>query len=239
MYSQRKLKMNTSKKLQDIKVAVDAVVFGYFDKEDLHILLIKRNIEPFKGGWALPGGLVLDDENLDDAVRRELHEEAGIKPDFLEQLYTFGNVGRDPRNRVVSVTYLGLVNPSYHQLSADSDADDAQWFSVNKLPDLAFDHKEIIDTALKSLRTKIQYQPIGFNLLNKEFPFSDLENLYKTISGQEIDRRNFRKKIMSYGLLNETQNVKKEGSGRPGKLFTFNQEKYKELEEEGFYFEIK
>lgn len=239
MYSQRKLKMNTSKKLQDIKVAVDAVVFGYFDKEDLQILLIKRNIEPFKGGWALPGGLVLDDENLDDAVKRELHEEAGIKPDFLEQLYTFGNVGRDPRNRVVSVTYLGLVNPSYHQLSADSDADDAQWFSVNKLPDLAFDHQEIIDTALKRLRTKIQYQPIGFNLLNEEFPFSDLENLYKTIIGQEIDRRNFRKKIMSYGLLNETQNVKKEGSGRPGKLFTFNQEKYKELEEEGFYFEIK
>lgn len=239
MYSQRKLKMNTSKKLQDIKVAVDAVVFGYFHKEDLQILLIKRNIEPFKGGWALPGGLVLDDENLDDAVRRELHEEAGIKPDFLEQLYTFGNVGRDPRNRVVSVTYLGLVNPSYHQLSADSDADDAQWFSVNKLPDLAFDHKEIIDTALKRLRTKIQYQPIGFNLLNEEFPFSDLENLYKTIIGQEIDRRNFRKKIMSYGLLNETQNVKKEGSGRPGKLFIFNQEKYKELEEEGFYFEIK
>lgn len=239
MYSQRKLKMNTSKKLQDIKVAVDAVVFGYFDKEELQILLIKRHIEPFKGGWALPGGLVLDDENLDAAVRRELHEEAGIKPDFLEQLYTFGNVGRDPRNRVVSVTYLGLVNPSYHQLFADSDADDAQWFSVNKLPDLAFDHQEIIDTALKRLRTKIQYQPIGFNLLNEEFPFSDLENLYKTIIGQEIDRRNFRKKIMSYGLLNETQNVKKEGSGRPGKLFTFNQEKYKELEEEGFYFEIK
>ena len=151
----------------------------------------------------------------------------------------FGNVGRDPRNRVVSVTYLGLVNPSYHQLSADSDADDAQWFSVNNLPELAFDHKSIIDLALKRLRTKIQYHPIGFNLLNEEFPFSDLENLYKTIIGQEIDRRNFRKKIMSYGLLNETQNVRKEGSGRPGKLFTFNLEKYKELEQEGFYFEIK
>ncbi len=218
--------MNTPKKLQDIKVAVDAVVFGYFDKQDLQVLLIKRNIEPFKGGWALPGGLVL-------------HEEAGIKPDFLEQLYTFGNVGRDPRNRVVSVTYLGLVNPSYHNLSADSDADDAQWFSVNELPAVAFDHRMIIDTALKRLRTKIQYQPIGFNLLNDEFPFSDLENLYKTIVGKEIDRRNFRKKIMSYGLLNETENVKKEGSGRPGKLFTFNQEKYKELEEQGFYFEIK
>lgn len=231
--------MESPKKIQDIKVAVDAVIFGYFDKQDLQLLLIKRKIDPFKGGWALPGGLVLDDENLDDAVKRELHEEAGIKPDFLEQLYTYGNVGRDPRNRVVSVAYLGLVNPSYHELFADSDAEDAQWFSVDQLPTLAFDHKSIIDMALKRLRTKIQYQPIGFNLLNEEFPFSDLENLYKTIVGREIDRRNFRKKIMSYGLLNETNNVKKEGSGRPGKLFTFNTEKYEELEKEGFYFEIK
>ncbi|OPB93785.1 NUDIX hydrolase [Elizabethkingia meningoseptica] len=225
--------------MQHIKVAVDAVVFGYFDKEDLQILLIKRKIEPFKGSWALPGGLVLDDEDLDDAVKRELYEEAGIKPDFLEQLYSFGNVGRDPRNRVVSVAYLGLVNPSYFELFADSDAEDAQWFSIHKLPQLAFDHQKIIDTALKRLRTKIQYQPVGFNLLNEEFPFSDLENLYKAIIGQEIDRRNFRKKIMSYGLLNETNNFKKEGSGRPGKMFTFNQEKYKALEQQGFYFEIK
>ncbi|HIC8644197.1 TPA: NUDIX hydrolase [Elizabethkingia meningoseptica] len=225
--------------MQHIKVAVDAVVFGYFEKEDLQILLIKRKIEPFKGSWALPGGLVLDDEDLDDAVKRELYEEAGIKPDFLEQLYSFGNVGRDPRNRVVSVAYLGLVNPSYFELFADSDAEDAQWFSIHKLPQLAFDHQKIIDTALKRLRTKIQYQPIGFNLLNEEFPFSDLENLYKAIIGQEIDRRNFRKKIMSYGLLNETNNFKKEGSGRPGKMFTFNQEEYKALEEQGFYFEIK
>lgn len=225
--------------MQHIKVAVDAVVFGYFEKEDLQILLIKRKIEPFKGSWALPGGLVLDDEDLDDAVKRELYEEAGIKPDFLEQLYSFGKVGRDPRNRVVSVAYLGLVNPSYFELFADSDAEDAQWFSIHKLPQLAFDHQKIIDTALKRLRTKIQYQPVGFNLLNEEFPFSDLENLYKAIIGQEIDRRNFRKKIMSYGLLNETNNFKKEGSGRPGKMFTFNQEKYKALEEQGFYFEIK
>ncbi|WP_292008262.1 NUDIX domain-containing protein [Chryseobacterium sp.] len=225
--------------MQDIKVAVDAVIFGYFDKKDLQLLLIKRKIEPFKGGWALPGGLVLDDENLDTAVKRELYEEAGIKPDFLEQLYTFGNVGRDPRNRVVSVAFLGLVNPSYHNLLADSDAEDAQWFSIKELPELAFDHQQIIDMALNRLRTKIQYQPIGFNLLNQEFPFSDLEHLYTTIIGQEIDRRNFRKKIMSYGLLNETEHFKKEGSGRPGKLFTFNQKKYKELEEQGFYFEIK
>jgi 8-oxo-dGTP diphosphatase len=110
---------------------------------------------------------------------------------------------------------LGLVNPSYHELFADSDAEDAQWFSVNQLPKLAFDHQSIIDIALKRLRTKIQYQPIGFNLLNEEFAFSDLENLYKTIIGKEIDRRNFRKKIMSYGLLNETNNLKKKAAEDP------------------------
>lgn len=225
--------------MQDIKVAVDAVVFGYFDKKDLQILLIKRKIDPYKGGWALPGGLVLEDENLDDAVKRELQEEAGIKPDFLEQLYTFGNVGRDPRNRVVSVAYLGLVNPSYHQLFADSDAEDAQWFDVNALPTLAFDHQEIIDRALDRLRSKLQYQPIGFNLLREEFPFSDLERLYSTILGKEIDRRNFRKKILSFELLTPTLLQKKEGSGRPAKLFTFNKNKYQQLEKEGFYFEIK
>lgn len=225
--------------MQDIKVAVDAVVFGYFDKQDLQILLIKRKIEPYKGGWALPGGLVLDDENLDDAVKRELQEEAGIKPDFLEQLYTFGNVGRDPRNRVVSVAYLGLVNPSYHQLFADSDAEDAQWFDVNSLPTLAFDHDKIIDRALERLRAKLQYQPIGFNLLREEFPFSDLERLYTTILGKEIDRRNFRKKILSFELLTPTLLQKKEGSGRPAKLFTFNKNKYQQLEKVGFYFEIK
>ncbi|WP_407403998.1 NrtR DNA-binding winged helix domain-containing protein [Chryseobacterium sp.] len=225
--------------MQDIKVAVDAVVFGYFDKKDLQILLIKRKIDPYKGGWALPGGLVLEDENLDDAVKRELQEEAGIKPDFLEQLYTFGNVGRDPRNRVVSVAYLGLVNPSYHQLFADSDAEDAQWFDINALPTLAFDHQEIIDRALERLRSKLQYQPIGFNLLREEFPFSDLERLYSTILGKEIDRRNFRKKILSFELLTPTLLQKKEGSGRPAKLFTFNKNKYQQLEKDGFYFEIK
>ncbi|SIQ08128.1 8-oxo-dGTP diphosphatase [Chryseobacterium sp. RU37D] len=231
--------MESPKELEDIKVTVDAVIFGYFKKNDLQLLLIQRNIKPFKGDWALPGRLVLNNENLDDAVKRELYEKTGIRPDFLEQLYTFGNVDRDPRNRVVSIAYLGLVNPSYHKVFADSDVEDVQWFSVNQLPKLAFDHQIIIDVALKRLRKKIQYQPIAFNLLNEEFAFSDLENLYKTIIGKEIDRRNFRKKIMSYELLNETNNLKKEGSGRPSKLFIFNQEKHRGLEEEGFYFEIK
>lgn len=225
--------------MQHIKVSVDAVVFGYFEKSVMHLLLIKRNIAPFKGQWALPGGLVLDEEDLDTAAWRELKEEAGIQPDYLEQLYTFGKVARDPRNRVVSVVYFGLVNPSYHRLQADTDAADAHWFSIDRLPELAFDHQAIIEKALDRLRTKIQYEPIGFNLLQKEFSFSDLEDLYQTIVGNPIDRRNFRKKIMGYGLLDETQKLRKEGSGRPSKLFTFNQKKYNELAKKGFYFEIK
>ncbi|SKC02728.1 8-oxo-dGTP diphosphatase [Soonwooa buanensis] len=224
--------------MQNIKVAVDAVVFGYFENKELHILLIKRNIEPFLDSWALPGGLVKNEETLEEAISRELHEETGVKTTFIEQLYTFGELDRDPRNRVISVAYLGLVNPKSYDLKASTDASDAQWFSINNLPNLAFDHLTIVTKALERLRTKIQYQPIGFNLLKTEFAFSDLESLYQSILGRDVDRRNFRKKIMSYNLLIETKNLRKEGSGRPAKLFQFNQEKYQSLEQQGFYFEV-
>jgi len=224
--------------MQNIKVAVDAVVFGYFENRELHILLIKRNIEPFLYSWALPGGLVKNEETLEEAISRELHEETGVNTTFIEQLYTFGELNRDPRNRVISVAYLGLVNPKSYDLKASTDASDAQWFSINNLPNLAFDHLTIVTKALERLRTKIQYQPIGFNLLKTEFAFSDLESLYQSILGRDIDRRNFRKKVMSYNLLIETKNLRKEGSGRPAKLFQFNQEKYQSLEQQGFYFEI-
>ena len=224
--------------MQNIKTAVDAVVFGYFENRELHILLIKRNIEPFLNSWALPGGLVKNEETLEEAISRELNEETGIITTFIEQLYTFGELNRDPRNRVISVAYLGLVNPKSYNLKASTDASDAQWFSINNLPNLAFDHLTIVTKALERLRAKIQYQPIGFNLLKNEFAFSDLESLYQSILGREIDRRNFRKKIMSYNLLIETENLRKEGSGRPAKLFQFNQEKYQSLEQQGFYFEI-
>ncbi|WP_428740781.1 NUDIX domain-containing protein [Tenacibaculum sp.] len=223
---------------QNIKVAVDAVVFGYQQKE-LSVLLIKRGIEPFKGIWALPGGLVLENESLEEAVQRELLEETGVTIDYLEQLYTFGSPKRDPRNRVISVTYFGLVSPKHFKISADTDADEVQWFSIHKLPKLAFDHNLILTTALKRLQSKINYQPIGFELLNQEFPFSDLENLYQTILDKKIDRRNFRKKIMGFGILTETDKIHQPSSGRPAKLFKFNTKKYKELEKEGFHFEIK
>ncbi|RLK06840.1 NUDIX domain-containing protein [Tenacibaculum discolor] len=223
---------------QNIKVAVDAVVFGYQQKE-LSVLLIKRGIEPFKGAWALPGGLVLENESLEHAVERELLEETGVTIDYLEQLYTFGTPKRDPRNRVISVTYFGLVSPNHFKISANTDAAEVQWFPIHELPKLAFDHNLILTIALQRLQNKINYQPIGFELLKKEFPFSDLENLYQTILDQKIDRRNFRKKIMSFGILTETDKIHQPSSGRPAKLFKFNAKKYKELEKKGFHFEIK
>jgi 8-oxo-dGTP diphosphatase len=224
---------------QDIKVAVDAVVFGYESKGNLSVLLIRRGVDPFKNAWALPGGLVLEDESLEAAVKRELKEETGVTIDYLEQLYTFGKPKRDPRNRVISVSYFGLVRPNHFKIKADTDADEAKWFSVKDLPKLAFDHKMIFNTAEKRLKGKLLYQPIGFDLLSAEFPFSDLEHLYATILGQGVDRRNFRKKIMSFGFVEETKKIQQIGSGRPAKLFKFNKQKYDALLDDGFYFDIK
>ncbi|WP_299120143.1 NUDIX domain-containing protein [uncultured Winogradskyella sp.] len=224
---------------QNIRIAVDAVVFGYESKGNLLVLLIKRGVEPYKNAWALPGGLVLENESLEAAVKRELKEETGVKIDYLEQLYTFGKPKRDPRNRVVSVSYFALVRPNHFKIKADTDAAEAKWFPVKDLPKLAFDHKTIFQTAEKRLKGKLLYQPIGFDLLNTEFPFSDLEHLYSTILGQDIDRRNFRKKIMSFGFLEETKKMHQEGSGRPAKLFKFNKKKYDVLVDDGFHFDIK
>ncbi|SKC60764.1 NUDIX domain-containing protein [Ohtaekwangia koreensis] len=223
---------------QSIKVSVDAVVFGYDPDEGISILLIKRKFEPFQKFWALPGGLVKDDESLEEAVRRELQEEAGIDVNYLEQLYSFGKPERDPRNRVISIAYFGLVRPADYQLSAQTDAEDVAWFSIKKLPRLAFDHKVILDTAIKRLRGKIAYEPIGFELLDKKFPFSDLEKLYQILLDQEIDRRNFKKKIISYGFLEELDEVIQKKSGRPARLFQFNKKKYFELKEKGYNFDI-
>lgn len=223
---------------QDIKVSVDAVVFGYDQEEGVSVLLIKRKNDPFKKMWALPGGLVMNDETLDKAVVRELKEEAGIDVNYLEQLYSFGSPDRDPRNYVVSVSYFGLVRPQDYKLMAQTDAEDVGWFSTKKLPKLGFDHKKIIDTAVKRLRDKITYEPIGFELLEKEFPFSDLEKLYQTLLDHDIDRRNFKKKILSLGILEELDETIQRKAGRPARLFKFNKKKYFELKEKGYHFDI-
>jgi len=226
-------------KNQDIKVAVDAIVFGY-SNNCLNVLLIKQKYGTYKGCWALVGGFVKNEEALKDAVIRELKEETGIDVNYLEQLYTFGdNINRDARARVISIAYFALVNSAKLVLTADTDAEDAQWFPINEVPVLGYDHNEILAMGHKRLKDKLSYQPIGFDLLDKEFLFSDLENLYCAILEKEIDRRNFRKKIISLDVLDETNKFSSKKNGRPAKLFKFNAKKYNRLVKNGFLFEIK
>lgn len=225
--------MNT----QNIKISVDAVVFGY-ESETISVLLIKRKYEPFKGKWAIPGGFVLEDESLEEAVERELKEETGIEINYLEQLYTFGNPKRDPRSRVVSIAYFGLIKPSAFKISASTDAEEVQWFKITELPTLSFDHETILKLAITRLQGKITYEPIGFELLDNKFPFSDLEKLYTTLLGRSIDRRNFRKKILSLNILDELNEKASKGTGRPANLFKFNSKRYYELKKNGIVFEI-
>ena len=222
---------------QSIQLSVDAVVFGY-ESGTISVLLIKRKYEPFKRMWAIPGGFVLNNESLEKAVERELKEETGVKIDYLEQLYTFGNPNRDPRNRVVTVAYYGLVKPSVFKIVASTDAEEVQWFNIEELPKLSFDHKEIFEKAVGRLQSKITYEPIGFELLDTKFPFSDLEKLYSTLLGRAIDRRNFRKKILGLDILDQLEEKVSSGSGRPANLFKFNKNRYFKLKSKGIIFDI-
>ena len=225
--------------VQNIKLSVDAVVFGYTSSEGLSILLLKRSLEPHRGNWALPGGLVKDHESLEEAVERELQEETGVSINYLEQLYSFGQPGRDPRNRVVSVAYYGLVKPDVFQPTTSNEASDVRWFGVKSIPTLAFDHSAIVEVAVQRLRSKMQYEPIGVELLDKQFPFSELEKLYMAVLDRSIDRRNFKKKIMKFGFIEETSEKQQlSGAGRPGNLYRFNEKKYFQRKKEGIAFEI-
>lgn len=218
-------------------LTVDCVVFG-FDETELKVLLIERGLEPFKGRWALPGGFVRVTETLDQAARRELEEETGLKNVFLEQLYTFGAVERDPRGRVVSVAHFALVKLSDHSALAATDAAKAQWFPVSKAPKLAFDHAEILAVALERLKGKVRYQPIGFELLPPKFTLSQLQHLYEAVLGVELDKRNFRKKVLGFGLLLPLEETLMAGRHRPAQLFQFDAEKYEKLKKGGFNFEL-
>lgn len=220
-------------------VAVDCVVFGLdAPKADLRVLLIRRGVPPFKGGWALPGGFVHADESLEDAARRELHEEAGIEKVFLEQLYTFGEPGRDPRGRTVSVAYYALVNLNEHPPKASSDAAGATWTPVKELPKLAFDHGEILRIALARLKGKLSYEPIGFELLPRKFTLSQLQRLYETVLERPLDKRNFRKKLLGMGLLVDLKEVEQGVPHRAARLYRFDEDKYRQLRKKGFLFEL-
>jgi 8-oxo-dGTP diphosphatase len=220
-------------------LTVDCVVFG-LDEEDLKVLLVQRDLPPFKDRWALPGGFVRMEESVDDAARRELREETGLKLNdlYLEQLYTFGDPGRDPRGRVVSVAYYVLVNLADHSVQAATDARDAAWFSVSDTPSLAFDHDAILAAALGRLKGKVRYQPIGFELLPPKFTLSQLQRLYETVLERPLDKRNFRKKILSMGVLVETDEVQQDVSHRAARLYRFDEDKYRRLKKKGFNFEI-
>ncbi len=222
-----------------MKVTVDAVVFSYHENE-LKVLLIKRAFEPYLDTFALAGGFLLDDESAEEGVLRKLKEETNVELDYLEQLRTFSDVNRDPRERIISIAYYGLIDPIKHDLITNIHAKEVKWFpaySINYIP-LAFDHKKIYDYALKRLRNKLQYEPIGFELLSKYFTMNQLWSLYNAILGRKLDRRNFNRKILSYGLLKETTFKQEGGVGKPAKLYEFNKDKYNELKETGLNFEL-
>lgn len=218
-------------------VTVDCVIFGLDDSADLRVLLIKRAHEPYKDTWALPGGFVDMGEDLETAARRELEEETGVTDVFIEQLYTYGAPERDPRGRVISIVYYALVNLEDHPASPNSDAKEAEWFNVRDLPTLAFDHSTVMSMAISRLEAKVRYQPVGFELLPDKFTLSELQKLYETILGQELNRRNFRAKILKMDVL-EQLDRQKEVPHRPAYLYRFNKEKYNELMERGFEFAI-
>jgi 8-oxo-dGTP diphosphatase len=218
-------------------LTVDCVVFG-LDDEDLKVLLIQRGGPPFEGQWALPGGFVRVTETLEDAARRELEEETSLSHLFLEQLYTFGDVDRDPRERVVSVAYYALVNLQDHKLHAATDARDAAWFGVHDAPTLAFDHADILQTGLERLRGKLRYQPIGFELLPKKFTLSQLQHVYELVLERELDKRNFRKRALAMDLLIETDDIEQDVAHRAARLYRFDERKYRRLVKTGFNFDL-
>ena len=213
-------------------IAVDVVLLT-IQGGTLKVLLVKRQQPPYRGTWALPGGVVGEDESVDAAALRELQEETNIGNIYLEQLYTFGDPSRDPRGRVVTVAYYALVNWQQFQLKARQRVSEASWFAVKRLPSLAFDHQHIVDYALERLRNKINYTTVGFQLLPRQFTLTELQSAYEVILGQRLDKRNFRRKMLQLGILKGTQDFKANGRQRPARLYTFTEPKVIKLQEKG------
>jgi 8-oxo-dGTP diphosphatase len=221
-------------------LTADCVVFGVTFESGgpaLRVLLIERGERPFQGAMALPGGFVHIDETIDEAARRELREETGLGDVFLEQLYTFGAVDRDPRGRVVSVAYYALVNLADHNVQSGTDARAARWLPVQDARGLAFDHDAVLAIALERLRAKVRYQPIGFELLPERFTLSQLQALYEAILGEPLDKRNFRKRFLAMDLLAEAGS-ERGVPHRAARLYRFDERRYQALRRRGFDFQI-
>lgn len=221
-------------------LTVDCVIFGLdLESASLNVVLIERDLEPFAGMWAIPGGFVRKNESLETAALRELKEETGIEDVFLEQLYSFGDPKRDPRGWVVSVAYYALVSPGQHPAQAATDAREARWFPVSAIPRLAFDHADILAMALKRVRGKLTYAPIGFELLPQKFTIRQLQRLYEIVLGTQLDNRNFRKKIFAMDVLRELEEMQKGVPHRAARLYKFDEKKYRQLIKQGLNFALQ
>jgi ADP-ribose pyrophosphatase YjhB (NUDIX family) len=216
-------------------VAVDCIILG-FDQEKLNILLHKRKFEPYLGEWSLFGGFVDEKENIDAAAARVLSSLTGFKGIYLEQLFTYGDVERD-RERVISIAYYALINTEQYSSLEGGDYD-AVWISMEEIPELILDHKVMVNKALRRLRRKAASEPIGFELLPEKFTLPRLQKLYEAIYGEDFDKRNFRKKILSMGLLEKLEEKDKSGSRKGAYLFRFDKLKYDRLVGEGLEFEL-
>ncbi|MEO1261857.1 MAG: NUDIX domain-containing protein [Bacteroidota bacterium] len=220
--------------------SVDNIIFG-FDEGDLKVLLIKRGADPFKGQWALPGDLVYPNENLETAANRVLFELTGLQKVYLEQVYTFGAVDRHPLGRVITIAYFSLVKISDFVITPSSFAQKAKWHTVEKaqVETLAFDHNDILNTCFNTLKTRVRFRPVGFELLPPKFTLTELQHLYEAILRTKLDKRNFRKKILSMHLLIDLNEMQEGVPHRPAKLYSFDKERYFKFEAEGFSFELK
>ncbi|HLY98335.1 MAG TPA: NUDIX domain-containing protein [Candidatus Angelobacter sp.] len=217
-----------------MKVTVDIVIFT-IQSGMLKVLLVKRAIPPFAGQFAIPGGFVHKDESLDQAALRELREETGVANVYLEQLYSFGDPGRDPRGRVVTVAYYALISADSSPLAAGTDAAEANWFPVSKLPPLAFDHRTILDYALERLRNKLEYTTVGFQLLPPNFTLTELQGVYEAILGKTLDKRNFRRKLALLKILKPVREYRR-GGQRPAQLYKFVASHFEKLKDKGILF---
>lgn len=217
---------------------VDNVIFG-FEDGTLQVLLIKRNIEPAYGKWALPGNFVEPNEALDDACGRVLEQLTGVQDVYLEQVKTFGKVDRHPFGRVITVAYYSLVKSSNFELTPASIAVKAKWLPVKEIGQLAFDHNEILTACLERLKLRVRARPVGFELLPRKFTLTELQTLYEAILDTELDKRNFRKKILSMDLLEDLNELQENVAHRPAKLYQFDETKYQAFVAEGYSFELK
>jgi len=215
-----------------IGISVDCVIFGFDDKE-LKVLLIKSDFQEYENKWSLLGDLVNNHEDLDQAAYRILRERTGMDDVYLEQVKAFGETGRHPAARVVTIAYCSLINIEHHRLKIL--ANELHWHRVTTLSEMAFDHRRILDVCYQWLQRRIQEHPLGFSLLPKKFSLRELQNLYEAILDVKLDRRNFRKKFFSMGLLEDTGELETDVPHRPGKLYRFNYEKYQKKERKKWF----